>query len=139
MRKIILPITLLSVAFYSCSGEEAKEENHEAPEKEVVVEEEVIEEVVEEAPSIAEFIKGTWNKIGQGCDENGNNCEETSGSSNWDFKEDSVTLGRISQPYTISGDTILIAGSPYMITSEMTDTIVLHGMNANRYMKMVKM
>ena len=138
MKRIVLPIALFSLALYNCSGEEQKKESVKETPKEEVIEEIVVEEVVEEAPSVGDFIEGTWAKIAQDCDENGNNCEETPDASDWVFTHDSVSLGRITQPYAVSGDTIYIADSPYMITSEMSDTIVLHGINANRYMKLVK-
>jgi len=125
-----------SSMFVSCS-EETTSNNEE---KKVVVLEEIIEEVVEESiPLVEDFIKGKWSQIGQRCDETGNNCEEMSKESIWEFKGDSVTWSGFTHPYAVSGDTVLIAGSPYMIASEMTDTITFRAIKTNRYLKLVKM
>lgn len=139
MKKVLLSFALLSVMFSACSdAEPAKEETKEpvVSEEEVVEEEEIVEEV---APSIEDFIKGEWNQIGKSCDEEGNNCQEMSKESTWSFKGDSVTWSGFTHPYNISADTILIAGSPYMVVSEMTDTITFRAVKTNRYMKLAKM
>lgn len=121
--------------FIGCS------ESTPAQEKEVVdsTSEVIEEEVIEEEPEVstADFIKGTWEKIAQSCDADGNNCDETKGT-DWIFDGEHVKLGRIEQPYTVSNDTIYIVDSPYRVAKEWGDTILLNGIAKDRYMKLVR-
>lgn len=139
MKKIYFYASaFLLVGMVSCSSSE--HETHEAEdqnttEQEEIVEEEAIEE--EQVVELSDFIKGNWVKIAQGCDEEGNNCQETKGS-DWIFDGEKVMLGRIEQPYHISNDTIYIVDSPYRIAKEWGDTILLNGIAQNRYMKLVR-
>lgn len=128
---------LLLLGAFGCSSpkSETLEDTHKSDIQEEIVEEEVEEE--EPVVMLSDFIKGSWVKIAQGCDEEGNNCQETKGS-DWMFDGEKVMLGRIEQPYHISNDTIYIVDSPYRIAKEWGDTILLNGIAQNRYMKLVR-
>jgi hypothetical protein len=100
-------------------------------------------EIVEETPEadnnidVASFIEGDWVKIAQGCDEDGNNCEEVGGS-DWKFDGKEVFLGQASQPYEVINDTIFVNGSPYVIEKTWGDTILFHAIKTERFLKLVK-
>ncbi|TNE77406.1 MAG: hypothetical protein EP333_00855 [Bacteroidetes bacterium] len=130
-----LAVSLITFGLFSCSN------NAETTEDEAVIEElmeqaEVSELPEEVLPSLSDKIKGTWSNIAKDCDSEGNNCRQTSGSE-WVFGEDEVTLGRVKQPYYVSNDTIYIVDSPYRIAREWGDTILMHAMKTDRYMKLV--
>lgn len=138
MKKIYYyaSVSLLFGAF-SCSSPDPEklEDTHESDIQEEIVDEEVVKE--EPVVMLSDFIKGTWMKIAQSCDEEGKNCDETKGT-DWVFDGEKVTLGRIQQPYNVSNDTIYIVDSPYRIAKEWGDTILLNGIAQNRYLKLVR-
>jgi hypothetical protein len=140
MRKIYTTLFIASAALMmtSCGGEEAEETNDETTTDSTDTVEEVVEEIVEpEAPELSDFILGKWSKVAQNCDENGENCDYNEGS-DWDFDGTQVTLGKVSQDYTVVNDTIYIVDSPYVVAMEMGDTILLHGVAKGRFMKLVR-
>lgn len=102
------------------------------------VEETIVEEVVVVEQTLEEFIIGKWQTIGQDCDAEGNNCQEVSGDSFWDFTPTEVTWGNFKQALVFKEGQMLLGdgeGSPYEVTSEFGDTIVLHAIKTDRYMK----
>lgn len=140
MKKNYLFVTAFCAAFLavSCSDStRSEDENSETLKQQD--EEIIVEEVEEEEPTVdlSERIQGTWAKIAQDCDPEGNNCDMTSGT-DWIFDGENVSLGRIQQPYSISNDTLYIVDSPYEISKEWGDTILLHGIKVDRYTKLVK-
>lgn len=119
------------------SAEPNKEENSNSEVESSEIE--VVEENPEEENKIdvASFIEGDWEKIAQSCDPEGNNCQETKGS-DWKFDGKEVFLGRVSQPYNVSNDTVYVNGSPYVIAKTWGDTILFHAIVTERYLKLVR-
>lgn len=135
MKKSFI-ILLSSTVLFACdSATETEEVAQEETTDVVATDTDELEE--EEELGLDDFIKGTWEKIAQGCDENGENCDNTKGT-DWVFDGEQVTLGRVTQPYSISNDTIYIVDSPYRIAKEMGDTILFHGIKHDRFMKLVR-
>ena len=129
------------VSFAACSS------NEEAPvETEEIVEEvveEVIEEVVEEPVELTleEKIQGKWQQTHQRCDENGENGEEMSKETFWEFDGTNVTWSSFRHPYRVENGQIFIGdgeGSPYEFTKETDEFVVLKAVKTNRFMRLVK-
>lgn len=135
MKKSFI-ILLSSTLLFACDSATETEEVAQDETSDIVTTD-TDEQEEEEELGLDDFIKGTWEKIAQGCDENGENCDNTKGT-DWVFDGEQVTLGRVTQPYSISNDTIYIVDSPYRIAKEMGDTILFHGIKHDRFMKLVR-
>lgn len=135
-------LALIAMFFVACNNE-AKVEQEVVAETETVVEEveePVVEEVVEVEQTLAEFISGKWQQIGKDCDAEGN-CKEMTKESFWNFGETEVVWSSFTNPVSYSETQILIGDgepSPYEVASEWGDTIILHAVKTDRYMKLVK-
>ena len=123
--------------------------NNEATVETDVVEDAVVEEVVETVveeevvveQTLEEFIIGKWQTLGQDCDAEGNNCEDVSGDSFWEFTATEVTWSNFTHPIVFEDDKIMLGEgepSPYEVTSEFGDTIIFHAIKTDRYMKLAR-
>lgn len=138
-RKIVKLLGLSMLTFVVACGGDVEEEAHETEtNEEVEALEEVIEEdIVPEKPEMSEFIKGTWGNVASDCDAEGNGCKYKEGS-DWVFDGSQVTLGNAVQEYYVSNDTIYIVDSPYYVEKEMGDTILMHAIKTDRFMKLLR-
>ena len=91
--------------------------------------------------SLDEKIKGKWQQTHQGCDAEGNNGDEMSKDTFWEFDGSNVTWSKFTHPYTVENNQILIGegeGSPYEIIKEDGDMIVLKAIKRDRNMRLIK-
>ncbi|MCP4133819.1 MAG: hypothetical protein GY754_22815 [bacterium] len=90
----------------------------------------------------AKLIIGKWKKVGTNCDDSGEGCEAVSGKgSPMEFKADgNLSLGRISQPYTVEGNNLFVGEkkSPYGIYKLDDKVFIWHAEKRNKVEKFNK-
>ena len=81
------------------------------------------------------FLEGEWTQT-ENCENNGH-CN-TIPSSTWVFKAGEVQWNEFTHPYLIRNDTVYIAGTPYRVISELSDTIHFRAEGMQLYMKLIR-
>mgnify|MGYP000072191569 CR=1 FL=1 len=91
-----------------------------------------------EEPELESFLLGEWLEVDNTGSPESEAYETSKKETTWVFGKGEVSWGRFTHQSIVSNDTLYIAGSPYIVASELKDTMLFSTAKSNQLIQLVR-